>query len=283
MRSDNLLVVAICLAAVLLALAISWRGRNLTVVATREPVAPTAGASALDALRTVGITTTAGFVAGGLVAGLGGRLVMRVLAATSGDGAQGRLTDAEELVGEITLGGTVALVIFVGLLIPVVTSFAFILMRRLLPRRAWVTGAVYGLLLLATFGVTDPLSRDNSDFLILEPVWLAVGLVCATAILFGTTFATIVAKLDATVVPVTALRSSAPRRHKVAYASLVLLMIAPPLLAAVVVYVAARALVHGRSLVLFQHRALRIAAQVAVAVAVVAAGVVVASTVADIV
>jgi hypothetical protein len=283
MRSDNLLVVAICLAAVWLAFAISWRGRNLAVVATREPVAPTAGTSALDALRTVAITTTAGFVAGGLVAGFGGRLVMRVLAATSGDGAQGRLTDAEELVGEITLGGTVALVIFVGLLIPVVTSFAFILMRRLLPSRAWVTGAVYGLLLLATFGVTDPLSRDNSDFLILEPVWLAVGLVCATAILFGTTFAAIVAKLDATLVPVAALRSSAPRRHKVAYASLVVLVIAPPLLAAVVVYVAARAVVHGRTSVLFQHRGLRVAAQVAVAVAVFAAGVVVVSTVADIV
>jgi len=131
--------------------------------------------------------------------------------------------------------------------------------------------------------VADPLSPDNSDFSILEPVWLAVGLLCATAILFGTTFAAIVAKLDATLVPVTALRSSAPRGHKVAYASLVLLIIATPLLAAVVVYIAARALVHGRSRVLFQHCALRIAAQLAVAVAVVAAGVVVASTVADIV
>ncbi len=283
MRSDNLLVVAICVAAVALALVISWRGRNRPVVAPRDLVASTAGASALDAVRTLAITTTAGFVAGGLVAGLGGRLVMRVLAATSGDGAQGRLTDAEERVGEITLGGTIGLVIFVGLLIPVVTSFVFILIRRLLPGRAWVTGAVYGLFLLATFGVSDPLSRDNSDFTILEPLWLAVGLVCLTAILFGTTFAAIAARLDSTLVPIAALRTKAPRRHKVAYASLVLLVVATPILAVAAVYIAARALVHGRSRALLEHRAVRLAGQVVIAVAVVAAGLVVAGTVADIV
>ena len=45
-------------------------------------------------------------IAGVLVAGLGGRLMMRVLAATSGDSAQGLVTEAHETVGEITLGGS---------------------------------------------------------------------------------------------------------------------------------------------------------------------------------
>ena len=39
------------------------------------------------------------------------RLIMRLLAVTAGDDAQGRLTEADEVVGEIDLGGTVALVL----------------------------------------------------------------------------------------------------------------------------------------------------------------------------
>ena len=54
-------------------------------------------------------------ICGVLVAGFLGRFVMRVLAAMSGDGAQGLLTDADEVVGEITLSGSIAFVVFVGL------------------------------------------------------------------------------------------------------------------------------------------------------------------------
>ncbi len=61
-------------------------------------------------------------VAGFLVPGLGGRLFMRVLAATSGSGAQGRLTEADEVVGDITFDGSLGFVIFVGLVIPVAAA-----------------------------------------------------------------------------------------------------------------------------------------------------------------
>lgn len=44
----------------------------------------TPSSAAIDALRTLACVLTAGFVAGLLVVGFGGRLVMRVLAATSG-------------------------------------------------------------------------------------------------------------------------------------------------------------------------------------------------------
>jgi hypothetical protein len=50
-----------------------------------------------------------------LVLGLVGRSMMRVLAATSPASALGRLTDAEEIVGEVTFGGTLGFVAFIGL------------------------------------------------------------------------------------------------------------------------------------------------------------------------
>ena len=64
-------------------------------------------------LRALGPACSAGMICGVLVAGFLGRFVMRVLVATSGDGAKGLLTDADEVVGEITLSGSIAFVVFV--------------------------------------------------------------------------------------------------------------------------------------------------------------------------
>src|SRR5688572_8223885 len=50
-------------------------------------------------------------LAGVLTIGAGSRLMMRVLAATSSDDVQGRLTDAEEVIGEVSVGGSVFLII----------------------------------------------------------------------------------------------------------------------------------------------------------------------------
>ena len=82
--------------------------------------------------------------------------------------------------------------------------------------------------------------------MILSPLWLAVTLVCLTALLFGMTFSALVARLDATVVPLNQLRTDAPRRRKAASLSLVWLLLAFPLAAPATVYVAGRALLHGR-------------------------------------
>ena len=149
--------------------------------------AESVGGALADGLRRLTCVLAAGWVAGFLVVGLGGRLVMRILGATSGDVAQGRLTDAEQVVGEITLGGTVGFVIFAGLLLPIAAACLYLPVRRFLPNRAWQSGLLYSVLLLATFGITDPLERDSTDFVILSPSWLGVVLVVATAGLFGIT------------------------------------------------------------------------------------------------
>ena len=245
MRIGNLVLVVICTAAVVAAMTIAWRGRRLAVVAPRD-TPTTAASAAFDALRTLACALTAGFLAGVLVVGFGGRLVMRVLAATSGASAQGRTTDAGEQVGEITFAGSLSFFIFAGIFIPLFSSLVFIPLRRILPRPAWLAGTLFGLLLLATFGVSDPLSPDNVDFSILSPLWLAVTLVCLTALLFGTTFSALLAWLDATVVPLNQLRSESPRRRKVANVSLLWLLLPTPLTLGAIVYVAGRAISHGR-------------------------------------
>ena len=60
-------------------------------------------------LRGVAVALVGGFWAGILVTGPAIRLIMRLLAATAGDGAQGAITEAEEVVGDISLGGTIGL------------------------------------------------------------------------------------------------------------------------------------------------------------------------------
>jgi hypothetical protein len=145
--------------------------------------------------RALGAVVSAGVVSGMVVLGFGGRLVMRLLAATSGD-AQGRLTEAGERVGEITVGGTIGFLTFVGLGGGMVTAFAFLVVRRWLPSTAGPAGLVAGVILVGTLGVLDPLSPDNVDFAILRPTWLAIASVVATGMLFACTFTALAARLD---------------------------------------------------------------------------------------
>jgi hypothetical protein len=225
-------------------------------------------------LRTLAVATTAGVVAGVLVAGLGGRLVMRILGATSGDTAQGKVTEADEVVGEITAGGTIGIVIFVGLFGGLLTALGFVLVRRWLPTTAGSAGLVAGILLLGTIGVGDAMSPDNVDFAILRPTWLAVTLIVVVALLFGVTFTALAARLDAGM-PTMDRRLSSIASH----ASLVVLSF-PPLVVAAAAYVAGRAALRGRLTPLIANPTARRAGRVVVGAAVVLAA---ANTVAAIV
>ena len=245
MRSGNLVLVVVCGAATAFAASMAWRWRDLPVVAARGPQMRTAGASALDALRTLACVVSAGFVSGILVVGLGGRLVMRILAATSGDDAQNRVTDAGEAVGEISVSGSLSFLIFTGILVPLAVAVLFVPLRRFVPTRSWIAGVAYGVILLGLFGVDDPLSPDNIDFIILSPLWLAVALVSATALLFGTTFVALVARLDATLPSLPRPFSALSWRHWTTYASL-LLVLNPVLALPAALYVSGRAVSRGR-------------------------------------
>jgi hypothetical protein len=239
-RAGNVLVVALGGAALLIASWIAWRGRRLPVYEPRE-LPSTPGASALDALRTISAIAGAGAVAGFLVAGLGGRLFMRVMAATSGNGAQGKLTEAEEVVGDITFDGSLGFVIFIGIFFPAVAALAYIGLRHFLPNPAALGGAIFGVILLGTLGVGDPMSSDNVDFEILEPLALAVAGVTFLALLFGVTFAALATRFDAAVKPL-----SAGPGQIWKHVPLVLVVI-PPIAVIAVVYVLLRVVLHGRT------------------------------------
>jgi hypothetical protein len=239
-RTGNLLVVTLGGAALLLAIWIAWRGRRLPVYEPRE-LPSTRGASALDALRTLAAVMGAGAVAGFLVAGLGGRLFMRLMAATSGNGAQGKLTEAEEVVGQITYDGTVGFVIFIGIFFPAFAALAYIALRHFLPNPAALGGAIFGVILLGTLGVGDPMSSDNVDFEILEPLALAVAGVTFLALLFGVTFAALATRFDAAVKPLTAGPGQIWKHLPL------ILIVVPPIAVIAVVYVLLRVVLHGRT------------------------------------
>lgn len=142
-------------------------------------------AIALTYLRGVAVALVGGFWAGALVTGPAMRLIMRLLAATSGDDAQGRLTEADEIVGDIALDGTIGLYIFGGLLPGLFSGAIYVLVRKWLPAGR-LGGVAFGVLHLIVAGTrSEPLRPDNPDFAFLGPGWLAVVTFGAAAIVHG--------------------------------------------------------------------------------------------------
>lgn len=109
-----------------------------------------------------------------LVVGPGGRLVMRLLAVTAGDTAQGKVTEADEIVGRITVGGTIGFVVFVGLFGGLVLALIWGGLRKWLPRGRLGALAAGGLFAVAFATRLEPLRPDNEDFGIVGPGWLSV-------------------------------------------------------------------------------------------------------------
>jgi hypothetical protein len=147
---------------------------------------PSPGTFFLDAAKKVASVTLPGLIAGFLAFGVGSRLAMRVLALTSRDAVQGAETDAGAIIGEITFGGTMFLIV-VGAFLGAGAGLLFLAGRRWLPAEGWKQGLAFGALLLALTGrlLIDP---DNLDFLLLDPDWLAVALFGALPLLYGLAF-----------------------------------------------------------------------------------------------
>jgi hypothetical protein len=75
-----------------------------------------------------------GSVRAAVAAGAGGRLVMRLLAVTAGPDTEGRVTEAEQVVGRITVDGTLGVVVFTALLFGLASGFVDLLLHRRLGR-----------------------------------------------------------------------------------------------------------------------------------------------------
>jgi hypothetical protein len=105
------------------------------LVTARAPTTTSVGSTAWPAgevLRDIARGGVAGIVVGILVAGLGGRLVMR-LATILHEGTVGFRTENGEVIGEITLGGTLALMTFGGLGMGLVAGTIWVIVSPWLP------------------------------------------------------------------------------------------------------------------------------------------------------
>ncbi len=142
--------------------------------ASNREWAPGSLAGLIRHLATAGI---AGVVTGVLVGGLGGRLFMRASGAVAPRFVQGVNTEAGNRVGEITFGGTLALVVFVGITVGIVGAVLYVVLRPWLRWAGPWRGVVFGLMLFAAGSATsDILNPDNQDFLVLgnEPINVAM-------------------------------------------------------------------------------------------------------------
>jgi hypothetical protein len=192
-----MLVIATCVVLLLLGVAavVMWGGLSLARI---QRPARDGGAHDLG-LRfrryaLIGVVSGAG--GGLLAAGAGGRIVMRVLAITSPDTADGQLTEAEATIGDITFAGTLALLGFTSLFLGVLTGALYLLLCSWLPTGRF-GGLIFGGLLLVLAGTrVDPLRAGNFDFNLVGPRWLAVLGFTGIILFHGMVVAAIAARLS---------------------------------------------------------------------------------------
>jgi len=185
-----------CVAAMIAAAVLAVRLRH-----TRRSPSPLSGSEPFGERLAVTVSRTGGMLLGAYLGGLltigaGGRLMMRVIAATSSDAVQGQLTEADEIIGEVSLGGSIFLILVVGIGASVVGLAFFAALRRWLPDQS-VTAGLVGVAIGAGLLVrpSDLLSSSNRDFTLVSPVVLAVALCLVTLVLFGATFGVLVDRL----------------------------------------------------------------------------------------
>jgi len=127
-----------------------------------------------EILRDIARAGIAGLAVGVVVGGLGGRAAMRLIALLIPDSA-GAFTENGNRIGDITLGGTFALVLFGGLFAGIFLATIWVIISPWLPRSLGlrVLAAVPLAIGLGAFGVVQ---GTNPDFVVLgyDPSVLAV-------------------------------------------------------------------------------------------------------------
>lgn len=201
-----------------LALTVSWGGAAYVEWSTGESPSEVA----LRYLRGLALALVGGFWTGALVTGPAVRLIMRLLAVTGGDDAQGRITEADEVVGRISFDGTLGLYVFGGLLPGLLSGALYVVLRRWLPAGRLGGVAFGGLHLVVAATRLDPLRPDNPDFDLVGPGWLSVTTFGAACLVHGMAVAAIVNRYSQSFPP----RAGLSARSRV----LVLLPLAAPAL-----------------------------------------------------
>jgi hypothetical protein len=135
-------------------------------LAAPETIKEAPGQGVVNLLRDVSVGGLAGLVAGFIVAGVGGRIVMRLTALVAPVEAIGRRTEGGNIVGTVTFDGTVELLLFVGLGSGVLGGLLLVMIWPWISAwGSWRSIALGGFVLaVASTEAVDP---RNFDFVIL--------------------------------------------------------------------------------------------------------------------
>ncbi len=132
------------------------------------------------AARPIAAALVAGFLAGAIVGGLGGRVAMFVLRLTSDSSLHGLETDDGFTIGVISVS-TVFLLLLTAVL-GAIGGVVYLIVRSWLPQNAgpWIFGALMGVV-----GGALVLRPGGLDFTRLDPLALAVGMFIAIPVAYG--------------------------------------------------------------------------------------------------
>ncbi len=139
-----------------------------------------------QALRDATRSAIAGGLLGVAVLGVGGRIVMR-LAALLHPETVGVATENGNRIGAITLDGTVALVLFGGLLFGLMASIVWIAVGPWIPGRRWRRGVLAAPVAVALSGVFL-IEGHNPDFRILDGDPVVIAILIGLIAIFGLAF-----------------------------------------------------------------------------------------------
>jgi hypothetical protein len=136
----------------------------------------------------------AGLAVGVVVGGIGGRVAMRLIALIIPE-STGRFTENGNRIGDITLGGSFAVLLFGGLFAGIFVGTIWVVVSPWLPRSLGrrVLAAVLLAIGLGSFGV---IQGSNSDFLVLGYELVVVLVLLGLVGLVGASMAVVDAWLD---------------------------------------------------------------------------------------
>ena len=131
----------------------------------------------------------AGVLAGVVFLGIGSRLAMRVVTLLN-PSARGTLTDAEQIVGAVTLSGTAVLVVVLGAGGGAFAGVIWVVVRERLPESLALRIVLAGVIstLVGSFAIIE---STNSDFTLFDPAVLNVAMfmlligLCGSATAYG--------------------------------------------------------------------------------------------------
>lgn len=164
-------------------------GRLAVAPATEHAELSPAG----EVLRDIARGGISGVVAGIVIGGLGGRLVMRI-AALLHPGAIGALTENGNRIGDITLGGTLGLMLF-GLISCAMAGAVWVVVSPWIPGHAGVRALLTAGIAIA-IGTPVLIIGGNPDFVILDHDPVVVALLVALTGAIGLAIALLDSWLD---------------------------------------------------------------------------------------